>query len=90
MEPRGPHDFGKASPRSNAFQRQCLWNVLLLRMNTEKGRTKQLTAKNVKHSIRTFHPARLWCEEMRLILWNGDPNLTRRRNGTGLLDSTSK
>ena len=54
------------------------------------GTTKLLTAENIKHSERTPHSARLRCEEMRLILWNGDPYLACRRNRTGLLDPPSK
>ena len=64
--------------------------VALLRVNTEKGNTKLHTARNVKHSVRTVNLARLWCEEMRLIFWNGDPYLTCRRDRTGLFDPTSK
>jgi len=54
------------------------------------GDAKLHTAKNIEHSERTLHSARLRCEEMRLILWNGDSYLTRRRNRTGLLDPPPK
>ena len=64
--------------------------AVLSRVRAEKGNTKLRTARNVKHSVRTVNPARLRCEEMRLIPWNGDPYLTCRRNRTGLLDPTSK
>ena len=48
------------------------------------------TSRNIKHPKRAVHPARLRCEEMRLIFWNGDPYLACRRNRAGLLDPTSK
>jgi len=60
------------------------------RQSLRKTDTNQLTAGHIKHSIPVVHANRLWCEEMRLIFWNGDPYLACRRNRTGLLDPTSK
>ena len=64
--------------------------VALLHTNAGKGNIMLPTARNIKHSVRTVDLARLRCEEMRLIFWNGDPYLTCRRDRTCLLDPTSK